>query len=222
MSCGRLQTRLGSDIAVAVATAWEQKRKREKNQITQKSPVHGRSEIQLGKCWHVLPCAGSQECSLTSSRFCFVGMALHPTVLHGSLLCPLKVLPFPSFLDTAEEEIKQYAILGGGAVFSIYCLAVEIWDSEEFLLWHSGLRIQLQWLGSLQRCRFNPWPAQWVKGSGIATAVVQVTLMAWIQSLAQEIQDMAIKLKKKKKKKDPVSGFLNLPGQQELSFPNDG
>ena len=26
----------------------------------------------------------------------------------------------------------------------------------EFPLWHSGLRIPLQWLGSLQRCGFNP------------------------------------------------------------------
>ena len=29
----------------------------------------------------------------------------------------------------------------------------------EFLLWHSGLRIQLQWLGLLWRCRFNPQPS---------------------------------------------------------------
>ena len=28
---------------------------------------------------------------------------------------------------------------------------------REFPLWHSGIRIQLQWLGSLWRCRFNPW-----------------------------------------------------------------
>ena len=27
---------------------------------------------------------------------------------------------------------------------------------KESLLWCSGLRIRVQWLGSLQRCRFNP------------------------------------------------------------------
>ena len=32
-------------------------------------------------------------------------------------------------------------------------------SSREFLLWHSGLRIQLHRLGSLQRCGFNPWPS---------------------------------------------------------------
>ena len=36
----------------------------------------------------------------------------------------------------------------------------------EFLLWHSGLRIWLQQL------RFLGGIAQWVKGSGIATAAV--------------------------------------------------
>lgn len=29
---------------------------------------------------------------------------------------------------------------------------------EEFPLWHSALRIQLQRLRALQRPRFNPWP----------------------------------------------------------------
>ena len=28
-----------------------------------------------------------------------------------------------------------------------------------------------QWVVSLQRCGFDPCPAQWVKGSGITTAV---------------------------------------------------
>ena len=32
-----------------------------------------------------------------------------------------------------------------------------------------------------------PGSAQWIKGSGIATAVVQVTAVAWIQSLTWEI-----------------------------------
>ena len=42
--------------------------------------------------------------------------------------------------------------------------------NQEFLLWRSGLRIQLQGLGLLQRHRFNPQPGTVVKGSGIATA----------------------------------------------------
>ena len=31
---------------------------------------------------------------------------------------------------------------------------------KEFLLWHNGLRIQLQWLRSLQRHEFNPQPGK--------------------------------------------------------------
>ena len=42
----------------------------------------------------------------------------------------------------------------------------------DFLLWSSGLRTQLQQLGSLQRCRFNPWPRRMVKGSHVAIASV--------------------------------------------------
>ena len=45
-------------------------------------------------------------------------------------------------------------------------------DMLAFLLWCSGLRIQLQWLRSL---------VQWVKGSGTAAAAAQ------IQSLALEL-----------------------------------
>ena len=59
------------------------------------------------------------------------------------------------------------------------------------------LRIQLQWLGSLWRCRFDPhWCSEWVQVSGVAAAV------AWIQSLAQEIphaMGAAIKLKQTNK-----------------------
>ena len=43
-------------------------------------------------------------------------------------------------------------------------------DFREFPLWGRGLRIRLQRLGSLQRCRFGPWPVQWAKGTGIAPA----------------------------------------------------
>ena len=47
----------------------------------------------------------------------------------------------------------------------------------------------------------SPCPLQWVKGSGIATAELQVAAVAWIQSLAQELPydtGAAVKLKKKK------------------------
>ena len=56
----------------------------------------------------------------------------------------------------------------------------------EFLLWCSGLGIQLQCLELLWRHRFDPWPgAVGYKGSGIASAAVQVTAVVWTQSLAQ-------------------------------------
>ena len=53
-------------------------------------------------------------------------------------------------------------------------------QSGEFPLWHSGLRIQLQWLGLLRGKGLIPSPVQWVKWSSIVAAVAQ------IQSLAQE------------------------------------
>ena len=31
-------------------------------------------------------------------------------------------------------------------------------DIQEFPLWYCGLRIRLQWLGLLERFRFEPWP----------------------------------------------------------------
>ena len=38
----------------------------------------------------------------------------------------------------------------------------------------SGLRNRLQGLRSLRKCRFDPSPAKWVKGSDVATAVTQI------------------------------------------------
>ena len=32
-------------------------------------------------------------------------------------------------------------------------------EAGEFLLWHSGIKIQLQWLRSLWRRGFDPWPS---------------------------------------------------------------
>ena len=48
----------------------------------------------------------------------------------------------------------------------------------EFPLWHSWVKIQLQWLRLLRRHGFNPCPAQWVKGSIIAAAVAQIQSLA--------------------------------------------
>jgi len=70
----------------------------------------------------------------------------------------------------------------------------------EFPLWHHGLRIQLQWLGSLQRGGFNPLPVKWVKGSSVATAAAQVAAAAGIQSLARELPYVSGAAKKRKKK----------------------
>lgn len=72
----------------------------------------------------------------------------------------------------------------------------------EFPLWRSGLRIQLQQLGSLCRRRFDPGLAQWVKGSGVAATVSR------IQSLAQELphaRDAAIR------KQNKIGALLSAP-----------
>ena len=48
-------------------------------------------------------------------------------------------------------------------------------------------------------------PAQWIKGSGISTAAVEVTAVAGIQSLVQEFPYSASTLiKKKQNKQKPV------------------
>ena len=57
---------------------------------------------------------------------------------------------------------------------------------KKFLPWCSELRIQLQLLRSLQRCRFNPQPGAVPQGSGVAAVVAWVTAEARIQSLAWE------------------------------------
>ena len=48
------------------------------------------------------------------------------------------------------------------------------------------LKIQQQRLGHCRSMGSIPSLAQWVKGSGIATAAVWLTAVAWIQSLAWE------------------------------------
>ena len=55
-------------------------------------------------------------------------------------------------------------------------LPLKKWE-QEFLLWYSGLRVWLQCLRSLGRLGLIPSPAQWVKGSGVPTAVAQIQFL---------------------------------------------
>ena len=59
--------------------------------------------------------------------------------------------------------------------------------------------------GLLQRCGFDPWPAQWVKWSSVAASVAQGAAVAQIQSLGWELPYAtgAIKSKNKIKIKIP-------------------
>ena len=57
----------------------------------------------------------------------------------------------------------------------------------EFLLWYSGLRIQLQQLKSLWRYGFDLLSAAWVEGCSIDTVAAQVTAVTRIQSLTREL-----------------------------------
>ena len=81
-------------------------------------------------------------------------------------------------MDMEKLKLKEFPKV----VIVIDELTVKGYFSQEFPQWCRGLRIQMQWLGSLQRCRFNPWLMQQVKGSCIATAAAQVTAVAWIHS----------------------------------------
>jgi len=86
---------------------------------------------------------------------------------------------------------------------------------QKFPLWHRGLRIQLQWFGSLQRRWFNSWPRkaderiQCCHSCGIGR----------IQSLGHEhpcATDVAIKIKKEKKKRERELGHIS---QSHQDFP---
>ena len=62
--------------------------------------------------------------------------------------------------------------------------------------------MMVQWVKNLTAVAQFAAEVQWVKGSGIATAVVQVAAVAWIPSLAQELPlAMGVATKKKKKQK---------------------
>ena len=81
----------------------------------------------------------------------------------------------------------------------------------EFLLWHSGLRIRLQWFGSLWRCRFDPQSG--IMGS--RTQSVWVAAAVQIQSLARELLYAASVAIKRKNKKE---WFLNMVTMQMIIF----
>ena len=60
------------------------------------------------------------------------------------------------------------------------------------------LVLSLQWLNSMLRLRFDPWPSTVGQRSSVVTTVAQVATVAWIQSLAQERPNVADVAEKKK------------------------
>ena len=87
-----------------------------------------------------------------------------------------------------------------------YCLGKRVKSKifQEYLLWCSGLRIQLQWLSGRGLGLFDPWPGAVVKGYGVATTVALVAAAAQIQPLAWKLP-YATGVAIKKKKKDCTS-----------------
>ena len=67
----------------------------------------------------------------------------------------------------------------------------------------SGLVSDCSSLGHCRGASSIPGPVQWIKGSGIDTAMAEVASVVWVQSLAQELPyavSIAIKFLKRKKK----------------------
>ena len=61
----------------------------------------------------------------------------------------------------------------------------------------------------MQKSGLGPGLVQWVKGSGDAVAVAQVTAAAWIQPLASErLYAMGVAIKLKRKEKERKEGIL--------------
>ena len=80
--------------------------------------------------------------------------------------CPLNLEAFCSFTSPSTAVISvtekcNYIQVYLAAPFSTA-------RKQEFLLWYSGSRIQLQQLRSLWRHKSDPCPVQWVKGTSIA------------------------------------------------------
>ena len=75
---------------------------------------------------------------------------------------------------------------------------------------HHGtvLRIQLQQLGLLQRCGFNPHIAKWVKGPGIAAAMAQTRSLSqelpFVMGMAMNFFEIVLKVYLKKNSGHPI------------------
>ena len=68
---------------------------------------------------------------------------------------------------------------GNRDLFNVLLVHLKNKNPLEFPLWCSGLRIWLQWLRSLQRCRFNSWPSAVGSGPGTAAATAWIWFPAW-------------------------------------------
>ena len=78
---------------------------------------------------------------------------------------------------------------------------------EEVLLWHTGLRVCCSGSGRCGDAGSIPGLAQRVKGPGVVAAVVQVEVVAWIQSLVLELPHTVGAAIKKKKDDRKYSSF---------------
>ena len=85
----------------------------------------------------------------------------------------------------------------------------------EFLLWHSGLRIWLQQLWLLWRCKFNPWPGTLGERIQYCHTCDISHSWAWIQSLAQELPYASGVAIKKKKRNEKINVHKTVKGRDK-------
>ena len=83
------------------------------------------------------------------------------------------------------------------------------WIYVEFLLWHSGLRIWLQWLRSLQRHRFNPQPGT-LKDPSLLQLWHGSQLQLRFDIWPRNFHMLKVQHLKKKKKKDWVYMYMHV------------
>ena len=86
------------------------------------------------------------------------------------------------FFLHSKEEIERHR---DKTIQSMFC----VWfffliELLEFLLWYSGLRIQLQQLRFLRRCRFNPQPST-------AVSFLAQRKRIWLVSMREEVWSLA-------------------------------
>ena len=121
-------------------------------------------------------------------------------------------------LQGRGEKGKPGGVLEQGLYVSKLKRKKENKKQQEFPLWHSGLRIWLQWLGLLQRCCFNPrvqlsglriWslPQLWGRS--------QLQLRCW--SWSGNFPMLWVQPFKKKKKKTPVFSSYS-KGKPQISL----